>query len=204
MTDPVDPRYPRRFQRGQADEIVPAEKGDVDPADPPVAHRPLPVWALLVLAGVLIGGGVAALILATLDPSLESGVRPGVSTEHRALARVVAVAAGPILVAAVLALVAWAAVARPRYPVAALAVPAVSTFAAAGSGVATALEIARLDGLVAPGRVSSGGIPLSRENLVIYLARVQADAVLVDLLPWLVAATAFALAGTVVAAALRR
>lgn len=176
----------------------------MDLDDPPRASRLPPTWILPALAGVLIGAAIGSLALAAFEPSLATGMLPGVSTEHRALARAVAVAGGPLVVAAVLALVAWATVGRRRHLVVSLAVPGVAALVFGGSVVAVALEIARLDGLVAPGRVSSGGIPLSAENLVIYLARVQADAVLVDLLPWLIAATALALVGTVVAAVVRR
>lgn len=198
--DPIDPRYPSRFQRGAGDD-APAVADLHDTEDGAVARTPrLPHAALPVTVVVLFALALGLSLWAGLDPGLTTGVRPGVTVGARAIAIVVTAAPGPVTIAAALALGACAFTQRRRHPVVAVVLPFAVTVVLGAAVAVTATAIARLDGLTAPGPVSTAGVPLNPANMATYLARVHADSFATELLPWLIAATGVALVGALLTA----
>lgn len=204
-SDEVDPRYAARYQRGfDPDEEPPAGMPDSteDAEEAPGAGSPgeavtppRPSPALLLIAGALALAAVGAITWLALDPAFSTTPRTPPGPAVRAI---VAAAPGPLLVAAVAALAAWAHSPDRRRRTALVA----SFGAAVVLGVALAAAasaFARLAGLTAQGPVSSGGIPLPDEALSTYLLRVQTAGMLLDLLPWLVLAAVLALVAGVMA-----
>ena len=197
-SDEVDPRYAARYQRGfDPDSEEPSEEpseiaGSTEDAETPPRDRSP---ALLLIAGALAFVAVGAITWLALDPAFSTAPRTPPGPAVRAI---VAAAPGPLLVAALAALAAWA-----RSPDRRKRTALVASFGAAVvlgvALVAAASEFARLAGLTAQGPVSSGGIPLPDEALATYQLRVQTAGMLLDLLPWLVLAAVLALVAGVMA-----
>jgi hypothetical protein len=203
-SDEVDPRYAARFQRGFDSDAVPplvdpvgADPDDVDPvgaAAGDAARRSRPSVVLPLVAAALGALAVAGLVWLSLDPAFSSGAPTPPGYGIRAVVRA---APGPLLVAAVVGLAAWTRTEglRRRGSLVVTLGSALTGLAALG---AAAAEASRLAGLTAQGPVSSGGIPLPDEALATYQVRVQLVGVLLDLLPWLVLASALGLIAAII------
>lgn len=192
----IDPRYAAQFQRGYGEAATDADADAAMDADEVDADETV-TWRGRLRPVVLPALG-AALILLAVAATAAASVSPTAGPRDPG-ATLPATAAGPLFAAGVLAVVLSAADARKRHPRAASAVLLATPAVLIGLAGVVGWQLERLAALTAAGPVSSGGIPLPDAAMADYVARVEAAAVLTDLLPWLVFAAAGAVVGGVAA-----